>query len=383
MLKAADTLHEAGYAVRVISTAQTAWAIEADRRLHARRAWRWQSVPYDRVTAPARWAGTGLRQRVARALAATIGGRRLRGFAYSRVHRELLQAILADEQEFIYGGTSGALAAVAEASRRTGTPCALDFEDFHCGEHSALDELAAAVMADAVKQASFVTVGSAAIGRACQQRFGIDPITINNVFPLPAAPASTGHDRPLRLYWFSQTIGPGRGLEDVVHAVGSAGIPAELHLRGLAIATYVEVLSGLSRAVAPRLRLVFHEPGDPDNMVDACRGFDVGLALEPGRTLNNALALSNKALTYPLAGLALALTDTPGQRVLADDLGAQAVTYAPGRVADLAAGLLRWHEDRPALERARQASWNAAQERWRWDHPLERDTLLAAVRAAV
>jgi len=76
------------------------------------------------------------------------------------------------------------------------------------------------------------------------------------------------------------------------------------------------------------------------------------------------------------------LTHTPGQRVLIDDLGDDAVSYAPGRFEDLAAGLARWHEDRPALHRAQRAAWKAACTRWRWDHPLERDALLAAMRAA-
>ncbi|MGH9347691.1 MAG: hypothetical protein ACRD26_10545, partial [Vicinamibacterales bacterium] len=357
MLKAADALDEAGYDVRVISTAHTPWATAADRRLHARRRWRWTCVAYDRASAPVRWLRTGVRHRLAQAVPRGAASGRLAALAFSRVHTELVGAILGERQDFIYGGTSGALAAVAEASRRSGAPCALDFEDFHCGEHardapgSARDDLAAAIMADAVRQASVVTVGSAAIGRACRERFGISPVTINNVFPLPAAPGDGRRADPLRLYWFSQTIGPFRGLEDAVRAAGVAGIPAELHLRGAAIASYATELEALAGLEAPRLRLVWHGVGDPEYMVDACRGFDIGLAVEPGHTVNNALSLSNKALTYPLAGLALVLTDTPGQRALADDLGGQAIVYTPGRVAELAAGLLRWHEDRAALDR--------------------------------
>lgn len=390
MLKAADTLHESGYEVRVISTQHTRWASEADRQLHARRGWRWDRVRYDRDTAPWRWFTTGARSRAAQALVRYASGARLTGLAalaFSRVHPELVRAILCEKQDFIYGGTSGAIAAVAEASRRSGVPCALDFEDFHCGEHgdtadgSVRDQLAAAIMVDAVPQAAYVTVGSAAIGRACEERFNITPVTINNVFRLPDPPADGSSGGPLRLYWFSQTIGPGRGLDEVVRAVGAAGIPAELHLRGVAIPEYAASLDALRRAVAPRLRLVQHPTSDPDAMVGACRGFDVGLSVEPGLTLNNALSLSNKALTYPLAGLALVLTRTPGQRVLAEHLGPNAIVYAPGDVGALASGLARWHEDRDALSDARHASWKAARDRWRWDHALERETLLASVRA--
>ena len=128
-------------------------------------------------------------------------------------------------KDSIYGGTSGALAAVAEASRRSGTPCALDFEDFHCGEQSprigetVRDRLAASVMADAISQAAFITVGSAAIARACHERFGAICTTINNVFPLPDEPPDAAGSGPLRVDRFGQTIGPGRGLKDVVYAI--------------------------------------------------------------------------------------------------------------------------------------------------------------------
>lgn len=391
MLKAADTLHEAGYDVKVISTSQTPWAIDADRRLNARRGWRWQCIPYDRATAPWRWFVTGFRSRGSQAIARMPGCSRAKWVmapAFSRLHAELVRAIVGGRQDFIYGGTSGAVAAVAEASRRTGTPCAVDFEDFHCGEHGPAagraerDRLADAIMADVVRQAAFITAGSVAIARACEERFGVPAIAINNVFPLPTEPGGGGGGGPLRLYWFGQTIGPGRGLEDVVRAAGTAGVPCELHLRGVAIAAYASELDILRRTVAPRLKVTWHGPIDPDAMVESCRGFDVGLALETGHTLNRALCLTNKALTYPLAGLAMVLTRTPGQQVLIDHLGGDAVSYAPAQFEDLAAGLARWHEDRPALHCAREASWKAACTRWRWDHPLERDALLAAVRAA-
>jgi hypothetical protein len=390
MLKAADTLHESGYKVRVISTQHTRWASDADRQLHARRDWRWNCVRYDRGTAPWRWFATGARSRLAQAVIRHAPGADHNGMAplaFSRVHTELVRAILSEKQDFIYGGTSGAIAAVAEASRRSGVPCALDFEDFHCGEHGdgpdgpVRDRLAATIMAGAVAQASFVTVGSAAIGDACAERFGISSVTINNVFRLPAAPIHESGSGPLRLYWFSQTIGPGRGLDEVVRAVGMADIPAELHLRGVAIPEYAASLDAQCRAMAPRLRLMQHSTSDPDGMVTACHGFDIGLAVEPGLTLNNALCLPNKALTYPLAGLAIAISRTPGQRVLAEHLGSNAIVYAPGDVDALARGLARWHADRDALHRARRASWQAACDRWRWDHPLERDTLLASIRA--
>jgi hypothetical protein len=390
MLKAADALHGAGYDVRVVSTSHTPWAAAADRELKARRAWRWNVISHDRATAPVRWLTSGVRQRLAELAVRRGAGsapRRVVTAAFSRMHAELVRAILREPADFIYGGTSGALGAAADAARHSGVPFALDFEDFHCGEHDATpwgtlrNELAARVMTDAVRDASFVTAGSAAIARASRERFGIGPLVINNVFPLNSAPASKENADPVRMYWFSQTVGEGRGLEDVIAAAGRARLRAELHLRGRAAGGYLDALRARAAHVAPALNVIHHSPADPDHLVDGCRAFDIGLSVEPGHTLNNALSLSNKTLTYPLAGLAMVVTDTPGQRPLAEDLGADAIVYAPGEIARLADGLSTWAGDRRALRRAQQASWEAARRRWHWEHPLERDRFLSAVEA--
>jgi hypothetical protein len=115
-------------------------------------------------------------------------------------------------------------------------------------------------------------------------------------------------------------------------------------------------------------------------MVDLCRDYHVGLALEMAEPPNRAICLTNKAFTYILAGLAVIFTDTPGQRGLAMDLGAGAFLYSPGDIGKLAQGLRRWAEDPAQLLAARRAAWAAACRRWHWQHPDEEGTLLRAVR---
>lgn len=108
--------------------------------------------------------------------------------------------------------------------------------------------------------------------------------------------------------------------------------------------------------------------------------FDVGLSVEPGFSRNNELALSNKSFAYLVAGLAVAFTNTPGQRELADDIGAGALTFASQDTAAQAAGFRHWAQNPTGLLAARQAAWAAAQRRWHWEHPQERDKALALVR---
>jgi hypothetical protein len=390
MVKAADAFHAAGHSVRMISTVHTEWAAEADGA-YATRPWMWHPIDYRRDAARWRWLITGARARMAVALARGLDARTpalVVTRALGRVHDELVAAILRHPADLVYGGTRGALAAVIDATAIAGVPCGVDFEDFHCGEDDPVGDgvvrnrLSAIVMQRAANEAAFVTAGSAAIADACARQFGARPIAINNVFRLPAPPSFDHRPGPLRLYWFSQTTGPGRGLEDIVDATGRAGVDCALHLRGVISETYAGALRTRAARVAPRLELTTCPPAAPDRMIEHCRGFDAGISAEQGPALNRLLSLPNKALTYPLAGLALVLTTTDGHRPLADDLAADAVSYAPGDVDALAAGLVRWSS--PAVLRsARQASWEAARRRWHWDHPLERETLVGAAEAAL
>ena len=395
MLKAADSLHEAGHAVRMISTRQTPWATAADARVHATRGWQWQVVDYDRHTARGTWLWTGVRQRAARGAAACAPTRMPLGVAvaaYTRVHQELVRAILAEPQDLIYGGTTGAVAAVAEAGRRSDTPFGIDFEDFHCAEHDPIstdgalnNALGESVMTAAAAGARFVTAGSAAIADACRRTLGIDAIAVHNVFPLPA---SAPHlDAPsgqlLRAYWFGQTFGAERGLEDVVTALGAARIDAELAIRGLPQGDYAAVLSRHATACAPRVTLTFLEPGDPDTMVEACRPYDVGVIADRLAAGNRSLLLGNKTLTYPLAGLALAVPDTQGNAPLLAELGEHAIAFTTQALSVFAERLREWALDRERLRRAREAAWDAAVRRWHWEHHEERGRLLATVAAAL
>ena len=124
-------------------------------------------------------------------------------------------------------------------------------------------------------------------------------------------------------------------------------------------------------------------PASPEGMVDACRPFDLGVSAEEGHIRNRLLNLPNKATTYPLAGLPVALTDTPGQRPLANDLGAGALLFSPGDAATLAEKLLTLMTDHEQLAQAGDASWYAALPRWHWEHELEHGALLALIAKVV
>ena len=394
MLKSADALAADGYDVRVIATRHEPWATAADRDVASRRSWKAETITYRRGEGGSTYWWTGARHRAARAVAQAIGPARaplaLVSRAYGRVHTELVRAIAADPGDLIYGGTTGALAAIAEAARRCRTPYGVDLEDFHSGETSGADALLVDALAARVERAvlpgaAFVTAASEAIAAAYKIRDGTDAAVIHNTFALPPRPPDVSRVDPgrLRVYWFSQTIGPGRGLEDAVLALGRCGAAAHLALRGRPQAGYLEALTALAATHAPRVEIVHLPPAPPDAMVEVARGYDVGLALEQMTPRNRQLCLTNKAFTYILAGMAVAVTDTPGQHALGVDLGRAAALVPVGNVDALAGAFARWATDPAELDCAKRTAWNAATRRWNWEHPLEHGALSALVREAL
>jgi glycosyl transferase family 1 len=391
MLKTADALYDAGYQVRVVSTRHVTWAWEADRCVKKRRPWAWRVVDYDRSSARVRQLASGVRFRGAQAAALAAGAAQvplaigIRG--YSRMHDEIVSAVASESADFVYGGTTGALAAVAAGARVLGVNFGLDLEDFHSAEQAGdgselAHALAERIESEVLPQATFLTAGSPMIADAYSAKYGIRPTPIHNTFSMNFAAPSHGH-RPLRMYWFSQTLGPGRGLEDVISAVGRSGITAELHVRARPIPSYAANLTRLQLRVAPSLKLVLHNPESPDRMVELSHGYDLGISTEDGAVLNHRICLGNKIFTYLAAGIPVLLTATPAQMRLAADLGVAASIYDPGDVDALAAILRRWDADPNLRCVVAQAARAAAQRRWHWEHPDDRGALLNEFREAL
>jgi len=391
MLKAADALVGAGYRVRVVSTKSTAWATAADAALRETRTWDWTVIDYDRVSGRALQVKTGARFRAMQALAGGVGASRVPMSvairAYSRMHDEIVRAIVAEPADLIYGGSTGALAAVGESAGRLRVPYGIDFEDLHSGEHGGSggelpNALAMRIERHVIRQAAFVTAGSPMIADAYRRLHGVRPLPIHNTFSIVPNEPPAAVDDAVRLYWFSQTLGPGRGLEDVIRAAGEAGVAVDLHLRATPVAGYVESLRALQSAIAPRLALTIHEASAPDEMVKLAQPYDAGLACEEPSVLNKRLCLSNKIFTYLAAGVPVLLSRTPAQAALEKDLGDAAFGYECDDTGGLACIIKRLSADRALRCRARAAARAAAAARWHWEHRDDRGALIAAVAAA-
>jgi len=124
--------------------------------------------------------------------------------------------------------------------------------------------------------------------------------------------------------------------------------------------------------------MFFLPPLEHDEVIRAMAPFDAGLALERPDHGNYSRTVTNKLFSYLLGGLAVAATDTPGQREVMSQIPAAGFLYPAGDARALAAGLLNWMRDRQSLRAAQQASWYAARSRFCWDREHEKFLALFA-----
>jgi hypothetical protein len=393
MVKAADAMSDAGHDVRIVCTRFIDWATDADRTLLTSRRWRTTTVDYAASSAPWRSRLVRARRRLAKAVSGLQGeGRRswwAATRAYSYVHPEMVRAALAEPADLFYGGTTGALAVVEEASRRARRPFGVDLEDLHTAESVESDAdsqhaWARAIEGRVLPAARVRTTSSEAIAEAYQTRYGLLPDVIHNVFPLPAHPPDVRrHGGPLRCYWFSQTVGPSRGLEEFIAAAGLLDVPMRLVIQGRAERPLVDALSAQAAHAAPHLAIDFKPPCAPGALAAEAAQHDIGLSLDLPIVENRDRCLTNKLFTYLIAGLAVIATTTRGQQALAGGLGDSTAWWTPPDRRSLAEILRRWQSDRDALVAARRAAWLAASSRWHWGHQAEGPRLVSLLEAAL
>ena len=389
LVKEADALAEAGFDVIVFYAYMTEWATQSDVELLASRPWKSTRVGGHPHQQNLRFFYTRLRYRASRELLGRVPKRLVPwNWVLSRVSSELTQAARRTPADLYIAHNLGALPAAIAGARRHGAHIGFDAEDFHSdmvgqAEMTPVDALAEDVESDRLPCCHYVTAAAPAMAQAYARKYGIaEPVPILNVFPLAARPSTfrpSNPSGPLTLYWFSQTIGHGRGIEDAVRAMGMLGSrDVELYLQGVWESGYRETLETLSASVGLGCTQLIHLPPEPPaSLIRHASTYDVGLALEQANSKNNDLTVSNKMFTYILAGNAVAATSTAGQKPIIDRIAPGGCCYAPGNVDGLAACLDRWQRDRRSLDAARRASWEWGTREYNWE--IEKHKFLSVV----
>lgn len=347
LVKEADALAAAGHDVRVVSLHTSEEAAARDATLMRDRAWRHETVNVARASARLRWAGWSVTQRgVIAAFDRGIRFAPARDLAVSRFLVPLALAAAREGADVFVAHNLAALPAAAWAARRHGAQLGFDAEDLHTGElpddaeHASERARRMAVERYYLPRCDYLTAASPGIADALVELYGVRrPTVVLNTFPAEDVRSAPPRDRLTAepsLYWFSQVAGPDRGIEDALEAMGRMRVRAHLYLRGAASEEYRARVFGRARELGCADRVHFLDLVPPGELIARSAEHDVGLALEQPYTRNRDVCVTNKLFTYMLAGLAVAATDTAGQRSVLAGRDVGSFLYAPGDVATLA-----------------------------------------------
>ncbi len=198
------------------------------------------------------------------------------------------------------------------------------------------------------------------------------PTVIYNVFPWAERQHIDGkiHDRcnlaiP-SLHWFSQTLGPGRGLEVLFKALSKISTPLEIHLRG----HYPEASRQWLEPQIPeswRERILIHPTVPNHELLSRIAEHDIGLALEIPFCHSRDLTITNKLFQYLQAGLSIIATETGGQKEVLTAYPHVGVLVPSGDADALAKAIERLAHDPVLLAKQKQAALTAAQQTYNWE----------------
>ena len=222
-------------------------------------------------------------------------------------------------------------------------------------------------------EAAHSSCPSHAMSVALEREYGCRaPLVIYNASSWAARTAmnAAAHDRKNRMlpsiHWFSQTVGAGRGLDDLAAALSLLEYDVEVHLRGTRAEGFDE---WLGTRVPPRWRsrIFIHDAVPANELLVRVSEHDIGFAGEQKYCRNKELTVSNKILTYLAGGLAVLASDTAGQSEVAARAGGAIRLYEAGNPRSLATELNAVLGRPDELGNMKSAALKAAEEIFNWE----------------
>jgi glycosyltransferase involved in cell wall biosynthesis len=379
VLKAATTLKRHGYDVHVLGAWLEADLKTRDQAMLAQASFRFEPV-FD-ATLPgfeniAAHTLRRARRKVANAMYGLTGWQSRDQLGYS-VGRLLAraQALKAN----LYIAHSEPALYVAWRLMQDGRRAGVDMEDWY-SEDLPVDvraqrplDLLRRLESELLVKGACATCPSRAMSEALAAAYGgKPPAVVYNAFQAAERAAVDGLRKDRRdgtvpsIYWFSQTLGPGRGLEDLIAALPFLDRDVEIHLRGRAAPGMAEWI----RSQVParwRARLFLHPPAPNEELLSRLAEHDIGFAGEQPYCRSRELTVTNKILHCLLGGLAVVASDTAGQREVAMQASGAVTLYEPGNPAALAQALRTLIDSPDALARAKAAALQAAERVFCWE----------------
>jgi hypothetical protein len=393
VLKEATALAASGYDVHVLGAWLEPELKARDQRIISQAAFRFVPV-YDCTLVGFQTAATRTLQRIRRKVANSthaltgLESRHQLGFGIESLRRRAL-ALAAD----LFIAHSESALYVAWRLMQDGRRVGVDMEDWFSEDllpqarKQRPLRLLRMLESELLARAAYASCPSRAMSEALAAAYSCrPPAVVYNAFPLVDRRSIDGLRKDRRdtgvpsICWYSQTVGPGRGLEDLVAALALLDRDVEIHLRGRAAAGF----QGWMMSSIPerwRTRIFFHSLVSNDELLSRVAEHDIGFAGEVPFCRSRDTTVTNKILHYLLGGLAVLASDTAGQREIAIQAPGAVELYQAGTPHSLARALdvLLGSPDR--LARAKAASLRAAELTFCWEK--QKPMLSEAVAAAL
>ena len=378
LVKEADALANSGFQVTVLYAFWNNWGTQYDVDLLAAKKWKAIRLGGGPKQKPFIYFLSRLTHKISSLiLLKTRNNKFFADISIARSSYFLIRGAKKYKADLYIAHNLGALPATVKASKKYGKPCGFDAEDFHRQEvsddiNSFPFKLCKFIEDKYLPSVNYITASSSLIAEKYASLYNRKVTTILNVFPKTVnLSVWDNKNKPLKLFWFSQTLGPNRGIESVIEAIGLSPYENQLHLLGFVSAAYKQRLLELCKnnRVSDET-IFFYEPVKPGNIFGLANQFDIGIASETGFCLNNNMAVSNKIFTYIQSGLTVAASNTPAQSDLIMKYPAVGSIYRDAK--ELSLILNRYHENKGLLLNAKMEAMKIAQSELNWECESEK-----------
>ena len=383
VVKEADVLAEAGYRVEVVGGLFDSNLAEREHAIHESKRWDYKRLVdagsdfgRDRL----RWLWLRARRRISREAYARFGIESSRQLGY--LAPEMLAYAMERDADLTIVHNAAAVWVGSQLIRR-GKRVAVDMEDWHSEDLSPEEKkhfpmhAQRSFEAETLLGSVFSTTTSRCMSDALAEAYRCEaPAVVYNSFPWSDRDTIDGLHRDRvntkipSIYWFSQVIGPRRGLESLMDALHRVDVPCEMHLRGSVSQSYKQEL--LSRAPESwRERIYFHAQVAHEELLSRAAEHDIGLAPDIPHSRSRALTITNKLLLYLLAGVPVVASDTDGQQEAAALADGGVFLYSRTDAAECASVLNRLLSDPGRRARARGHALQAAKGVFSWERSAD------------
>lgn len=258
--------------------------------------------------------------------------------------------------------------------QKKGRSVAVDFEDWFSRDLLDVDRKTRDVARlsrlerHLIRAGEFSSTTTECMSNAMARYYGAQPpVVLPNCFeyriPKPVIDGDGARDGELSLHWFSQTVGPGRGLETLAEALTALPSGWGLTLRG-ALRGHQNWFEENFARFGPRVRL--NPPVGNHELLDRIACHDVGLALELPYCDNKEFTASNKIFDYMRGGLAVVATRTAGQTEAMQAVRDVGLLVDPGDSDALRAAISRLIASPELVAQLKSNATEAARQHWEW-----------------